>query len=126
MPAKEPCVWESAKHLAPSQVNASDGPDDVVANLPEKFYVNGLQDSRAISAMDLERGQVACGQISSLCEANTLRLPNLVKMLVRDPKSSYIKTMVTSSPTPGNLSPGAESFGKANFVLTACVSPGAK
>ncbi|KAK7991507.1 hypothetical protein PG988_000301 [Apiospora saccharicola] len=40
--AKEPYVWESAKHLAPSQVIASDGFDDVVASLPENlpFWVN--------------------------------------------------------------------------------------
>ncbi|KAK7906516.1 Protein-lysine N-methyltransferase EFM3 [Apiospora marii] len=50
-----------AKHLGPSQVIASDGSDDVVANLPESFYVNGLQDSRAISAMDLKWGQAIVG-----------------------------------------------------------------
>ncbi|KAK8099668.1 uncharacterized protein PG998_012909 [Apiospora kogelbergensis] len=50
-----------AKHLAPSQVIASDGSDDVVANLPENFYLNGLQDSRAISAMDLKWGHALVG-----------------------------------------------------------------
>ncbi|KAK8073239.1 hypothetical protein PG994_004138 [Apiospora phragmitis] len=50
-----------AKHLASSQVIASDGSDDVVANLPENFYVNGLQDSRVISAMDLKWGQALLG-----------------------------------------------------------------
>lgn len=37
-------------------------------------------------------------------------------------RTSSIKSMVTSSPTPGNQSPGAESFSKANFVLTSQVS----
>ncbi|KAK6857338.1 hypothetical protein PG995_007525 [Apiospora arundinis] len=50
-----------AKHLAPAQVIASDGSDDVVANLPENFYLNGLQDSRAISVMDLKWGHALVG-----------------------------------------------------------------
>ncbi|KAK8102185.1 Protein-lysine N-methyltransferase EFM3 [Apiospora sp. TS-2023a] len=50
-----------AKHLAPSQVIASDGSDDVVANLPENFYLNGLQGSRAISVMGLKWGQALVG-----------------------------------------------------------------
>ncbi|KAK7978319.1 hypothetical protein PG996_004362 [Apiospora saccharicola] len=37
-------------------------------------------------------------------------------------RTSSIKSMVTSSPTPGSQSPGAESFSKANFVLTSQVS----
>ncbi|KAK7948937.1 uncharacterized protein PG986_009823 [Apiospora aurea] len=37
-------------------------------------------------------------------------------------RSSSIKSIVASSPSPGNQSPGAEAFSKANFVLTSQVS----
>ncbi|RYP14746.1 hypothetical protein DL765_006161 [Monosporascus sp. GIB2] len=45
-----------AKFLEATQVIASDGSDDVVANLPDNFFVNGLQGSERISAMDLKWG----------------------------------------------------------------------
>ncbi|KAK8093814.1 hypothetical protein PG997_000499 [Apiospora hydei] len=37
-------------------------------------------------------------------------------------RSSSIKSIFASSPSPGNQSPGAEAFSKANFVLTSQVS----
>ncbi|KAK8025164.1 hypothetical protein PG990_002987 [Apiospora arundinis] len=37
-------------------------------------------------------------------------------------RTSSIKSIVASSPSPGSQSPGAESFSKANFVLTSQVS----
>ncbi|RYP59869.1 hypothetical protein DL769_008359 [Monosporascus sp. CRB-8-3] len=45
-----------AKFLEATHVIASDGSDDVVANLPDNFFVNGLQDLGRISAMDLKWG----------------------------------------------------------------------
>ncbi|RYP45853.1 hypothetical protein DL768_007849 [Monosporascus sp. mg162] len=45
-----------AKFLEATQVIASDGSDDVVANLPDNFFVSGLQDSERITAMDLKWG----------------------------------------------------------------------
>ncbi|RYP75057.1 hypothetical protein DL770_007501 [Monosporascus sp. CRB-9-2] len=45
-----------AKFLEATQVIASDGSDDVIANLPDNFFVNGLQGSEHISAMDLKWG----------------------------------------------------------------------
>lgn len=50
-----------ARFLAARQVIASDGSDDVVANLPENFYVNGLQDSAVVSAMDVKWGHALLG-----------------------------------------------------------------
>ncbi|KAH6656140.1 FAM86A [Truncatella angustata] len=50
-----------AKYLSPRQVIASDGSDDVVANLPENFFVNGLQGSGIITAMDLKWGYALVG-----------------------------------------------------------------
>ncbi|KAK6201948.1 hypothetical protein LQW54_009161 [Pestalotiopsis sp. IQ-011] len=50
-----------AKYLSPGQVIASDGSDDVVNNLPENFFVNGLQDSGLITAMDLKWGHALIG-----------------------------------------------------------------
>ncbi len=45
-----------AKFLGARQVIASDGSDDVVADLPDNFFVGGLQGSDRISAMDLKWG----------------------------------------------------------------------
>lgn len=50
-----------AKYLSPRQVIASDGSDDVVANLPENFFINGLQGSDLITAMDLKWGYALVG-----------------------------------------------------------------
>ncbi|KAI1842077.1 hypothetical protein JX266_011728 [Neoarthrinium moseri] len=50
-----------AKYLSPRQVIASDGSDDVVANLPDNFYLNGLQGSPSISSMDLKWGYALVG-----------------------------------------------------------------
>lgn len=50
-----------AKYLSPCQVIASDGSDDVVNNLPENFFVNGLQDASIVSAMDLKWGYPLLG-----------------------------------------------------------------
>ncbi|ETS81186.1 hypothetical protein PFICI_06188 [Pestalotiopsis fici W106-1] len=62
-----------AKYLSPRQVIASDGSDDVVNNLPENFFVNGLQKQQQpedtsteqngplITAMDLKWGHALLG-----------------------------------------------------------------
>jgi protein-lysine N-methyltransferase EEF2KMT len=50
-----------AKHLSARQVIASDGSDDVVMNLPENFFVNGLQEIGTITAMDLKWGYPLVG-----------------------------------------------------------------
>ncbi|KAI1088736.1 putative methyltransferase-domain-containing protein [Rostrohypoxylon terebratum] len=50
-----------AKFMAPTMVIASDGSDDVVANLPENFFLNGLQESRVIRATDLKWGHALVG-----------------------------------------------------------------
>ncbi|KAI2465410.1 FAM86A protein [Annulohypoxylon bovei var. microspora] len=50
-----------AKFLAPTTVIASDGSDDVVANLPENFFLNGLQESEMIRAMDVKWGHALVG-----------------------------------------------------------------
>ncbi|CAJ2502172.1 Uu.00g095660.m01.CDS01 [Anthostomella pinea] len=50
-----------AKYLGASQVIASDGSDDVVANLPENFYLNGLEGATCISAMDIKWGHALVG-----------------------------------------------------------------
>ncbi|KAM0280814.1 hypothetical protein ACHAQH_003844 [Verticillium albo-atrum] len=50
-----------AKHLNATQVIASDGSDDVINNLPESFFLNGLQDSTVINPMDLKWGHALVG-----------------------------------------------------------------
>jgi predicted nicotinamide N-methyase len=50
-----------AKFLGPRQVIASDGSEEVVANLPENFFVNDLQGSNVISAMELKWGYPLIG-----------------------------------------------------------------
>ncbi|KAI1451809.1 putative methyltransferase-domain-containing protein [Annulohypoxylon moriforme] len=50
-----------AKFMSPSMVIASDGSDDVVANLPENFFLNGLQESKIIRAMDVKWGHALVG-----------------------------------------------------------------
>lgn len=50
-----------AKFLAPSLVIASDGSDYVVENLPENFFLNSLQDSERIRAMDVKWGHALVG-----------------------------------------------------------------
>jgi protein-lysine N-methyltransferase EEF2KMT len=50
-----------AKYFSPSQVIASDGSDDVVANLLDNFFINGLQDTGVITAMDLNWGHALVG-----------------------------------------------------------------
>lgn len=42
-------------------VIASDGSDDVINNLPENIYLNGLQDSSRISPMDVKWGHALLG-----------------------------------------------------------------
>ncbi|KAI1778489.1 FAM86A protein [Hypoxylon cercidicola] len=50
-----------AKFLAATRTIASDGSDDVVDNLPENFFLNGLQGSEAIQAMDVKWGYALVG-----------------------------------------------------------------
>lgn len=50
-----------AKYLGASHTLASDGSDDVVADLPTNFYFNGLQESSVIEAKELKWGQVLMG-----------------------------------------------------------------
>ncbi|XDG03823.1 hypothetical protein ABKA04_003438 [Annulohypoxylon sp. FPYF3050] len=50
-----------AKFMVPTLVIASDGSDDVVANLPENFFLNGLQESQIIRAMDVKWGHALVG-----------------------------------------------------------------
>ncbi|KAI5856199.1 FAM86A protein [Durotheca rogersii] len=50
-----------AKFLAPTLAIASDGSDDVVANLPENFFLNGLQESGLIREMDVKWGHALVG-----------------------------------------------------------------
>ncbi|KAE8452737.1 hypothetical protein EG329_013009 [Mollisiaceae sp. DMI_Dod_QoI] len=50
-----------AKYLGATHVVATDGSDDVVADLPTNFYLNSLQDSSVIEAKGLKWGQVLMG-----------------------------------------------------------------
>ena len=50
-----------ARYLCATQVIASDGSDDVVNNLPDNFFLNGLQGSSIISPMDLKWGHALVG-----------------------------------------------------------------
>ncbi|KAL0942908.1 uncharacterized protein CTRU02_200794 [Colletotrichum truncatum] len=50
-----------AKHLAATSVVASDGSDDVINNLPESFFLNGLQDSELVRPMELRWGHALVG-----------------------------------------------------------------
>ncbi|KAH7025697.1 putative methyltransferase-domain-containing protein [Microdochium trichocladiopsis] len=50
-----------AKYLGAAQVIASDGSDDVVATLPDNFYLNGLQDDERLTALDLKWGHALLG-----------------------------------------------------------------
>ncbi|KAI0012588.1 FAM86A protein [Xylariaceae sp. FL0662B] len=50
-----------AKSLGAIQVIASDGSDDVVANLPENFFLNGLQGSDKVQAMEVKWGHALVG-----------------------------------------------------------------
>lgn len=53
-----------ARYLGAAQVIASDGSDDVVAALPDNFYLNGLEGGeggRAIRVMDLRWGHALLG-----------------------------------------------------------------
>lgn len=50
-----------AKYLAAAHVMASDGSDDVVNHLPDNIFLNGLQDSDAISPMELKWGHALVG-----------------------------------------------------------------
>ncbi|OLN87065.1 Protein-lysine N-methyltransferase EFM3 [Colletotrichum chlorophyti] len=50
-----------AKHLAATHVVASDGSDDVINNLPESFFLNDLQDSNAVTPMELRWGHALVG-----------------------------------------------------------------
>ncbi|KAI0179412.1 putative methyltransferase-domain-containing protein [Hypoxylon sp. FL1284] len=50
-----------AKFLAAATTIASDGSDDVVSNLPENFFLNGLQESKSIRAMDVKWGHALVG-----------------------------------------------------------------
>jgi protein-lysine N-methyltransferase EEF2KMT len=50
-----------AKFLGAKHVIASDGSYDVVANMPENFYLNGLEGSDALSVMDLKWGHALLG-----------------------------------------------------------------
>lgn len=50
-----------AKHLRATSVVASDGSDDVINNLPENFYLNGLEGSGTIVAKDVKWGHALAG-----------------------------------------------------------------
>lgn len=50
-----------AKYLQSAHVIATDGSEDVVAALPENFFLNGLQDSSAIQPMELKWGHALLG-----------------------------------------------------------------
>ncbi|KAL2758623.1 hypothetical protein ACRALDRAFT_1092428 [Sodiomyces alcalophilus JCM 7366] len=50
-----------AKYLDAAQVIASDGSSDVINNLPESFFLNDLQGSDEISAMELKWGHGVVG-----------------------------------------------------------------
>lgn len=50
-----------ACHLEAAHVLASDGSDDVINNLPENLFLNGLQDSARLSPMDVKWGHALVG-----------------------------------------------------------------
>ncbi|KAI1653841.1 putative methyltransferase-domain-containing protein [Daldinia decipiens] len=50
-----------ARFLTSTLTIASDGSDEVVATLPENFFLNGLQDSKQIRAMDIKWGHALVG-----------------------------------------------------------------
>ncbi|OTB10190.1 hypothetical protein K445DRAFT_258061 [Daldinia sp. EC12] len=50
-----------ARFLSSTLTIASDGSDEVVANLPENFFLNGLQDSKQVRAMDVKWGHALVG-----------------------------------------------------------------
>ncbi|KAI1808804.1 putative methyltransferase-domain-containing protein [Daldinia bambusicola] len=50
-----------ARFLSSTTAIASDGSDEVVANLPENFFLNGLQDSKNIREMDVKWGHALVG-----------------------------------------------------------------
>ncbi|KAI1098376.1 FAM86A protein [Jackrogersella minutella] len=50
-----------AKFLAAKSVISSDGSEDVVANLPESFFLNGLQGSDRIHAVEVKWGHTLVG-----------------------------------------------------------------
>ncbi|KAH7325736.1 putative methyltransferase-domain-containing protein [Stachybotrys elegans] len=49
------------KHLDAAHVIASDGSDDVINNLPDNFFLNGLQDSPRVVPMDVKWGYALMG-----------------------------------------------------------------
>lgn len=50
-----------ADHLDAAHVIASDGSDDVINNLPDNLFLNNLQDSGLITAMDVKWGHALVG-----------------------------------------------------------------
>ena len=50
-----------AKYLASAHVVATDGSDEVVNNFADNFFLNGLQDSARICAMDVKWGHALVG-----------------------------------------------------------------
>ncbi|KAF6827158.1 hypothetical protein CPLU01_09231 [Colletotrichum plurivorum] len=50
-----------ANHLGAACVVASDGSDDVINNLPESFFLNGLQGSERVRATELRWGHALVG-----------------------------------------------------------------
>ncbi|KAK1756686.1 S-adenosylmethionine-dependent methyltransferase-like protein [Echria macrotheca] len=50
-----------AKYLGAERVVVSDGSDDVINNLPDSFFLNGLQDSDSIVPMELRWGHALLG-----------------------------------------------------------------
>ncbi|KAK4185591.1 putative methyltransferase-domain-containing protein [Podospora australis] len=50
-----------AKYLGAKQVIASDGSEDVVNNLPDNFFLNGLQGSEGVTASELRWGHALVG-----------------------------------------------------------------
>lgn len=50
-----------ARYLSATHVLASDGSDDVISNLPENLFLNGLQGLPLVSPMDLKWGHALVG-----------------------------------------------------------------
>jgi predicted nicotinamide N-methyase len=50
-----------AAHLGAEHVVASDGSDDVIHNLPESFFLNGLQGSPRVTPMEVRWGHALVG-----------------------------------------------------------------
>lgn len=50
-----------AKHLKAAHAIASDGSDDVINNLPDNLYLNGLQEAPGVTPMEIKWGHALVG-----------------------------------------------------------------